>query len=262
MAADELQLIVLGSGSRGNAAVLSCGRFTMLIDAGLSPRRVHRACRAAGVAPPSHILLTHPDTDHLYRSWSTFTNRGEVLLHLQEGHVAHATRMGFDVQGMRPFNRFTSVDMVRVDALLGAHDDHGTCVFRLSHDVLELGWATDVGRFTQAMQAHLAGVHLLAIESNYDRDLQEHSDRPWYLKQRIMGGQGHLSNDETLQAVTDLHALSPLQRVVLLHLSQQCNCPLRIDALWQARAPHLADRLVVTNQHDPVQVDLFSPQPS
>jgi len=254
-----MRLIVLGSGSRGNASVLTVGGVTVLIDAGLSPRKVHRACRAFDIERPSHILLTHPDTDHLYRTWSTFSNRGEVTLHLHEQHVGGALRLGFARTCMQPFTRTANVGPVQSHAVLASHDVSGTCVFRLQVGGSTIGWATDVGRFTDAMHVHLSGVDVLAIESNYDREMQEQSNRPRFLKERIMGGAGHLSNRQTLDAVLALHDECPLRSIVLLHLSQQCNCPIHIQQVWRDRARHLVERLVLTSQHEPVTVDAISP---
>ena len=247
-----MQLIVLGSGSSGNAALLHVDGETLLIDAGLSPRRVHRACRVLCLPRPTHILLTHPDSDHLYRTWSTWVNRGEVTLHLHEGHVGHAHAAGFGPAGLKTFRETCRVGSIEVDAHLMAHDDHGTCAFVLQVGDERIGWATDLGRMTPELVRAFADIDMLAIESNYDRVMQETSDRPWFLKTRIMGGGGHLSNREALDAVVAIAETAPLQQVVLLHLSRQCNCPRRIRALWATEAPHLVDRLVFTSQHEPV----------
>ena len=204
----------------------------------------------------------HPDTDHLYRTWSTFSNRGEVTLHLHACHVDHAVRLGFDRSCMQAFTCESRVGPVHAQAMLGAHDEQGTCVFRLQAGDKSLGWATDVGRFTDAMHTHLCGVDVLAIESNYDRGMQEQSDRPGFLKERIMGGSGHLSNTEALDAVLSLHDECALRSIVLLHLPQQCNCPIRIREVWADRAAHLVDRLVLTSQFEAVTVEGFSPAPS
>lgn len=247
-----MQLIVLGSGSAGNTTLLHVDGETMLIDAGLSPRRVHRACTELSLPRPTRILLTHPDSDHLYRTWSTWVNRGEITLHLHAGHVHHAHAAGFESRGMETFHEACQIGSVRIDAHLMAHDDHGTCAFLMHIGEERLGWATDLGRVTPELVRAFADVDVLAIESNYDRVMQETSDRPLFLKTRIMGGGGHLSNRETLDAVCAIAETAPLQQVVLLHLSRQCNCPLRIADLWEAHAPHLVDRLVITSQHERV----------
>lgn len=245
-----LQLIVIGSGSAGNATLLHLNGETLLIDAGLSPRRTHRACRDLGWPAPSHILLTHPDSDHLYRTWSTFTNRGDVTLHMHQHHVPWARAAGFEMHGIRTFEDTCQVAGVMAQVHLAAHDDHGTCAFVMTVDGVRIGWATDLGAVPQSLLQAFADVDLLAIESNYDRAMQEASDRPEFLKARIMGGNGHLSNRQALDAVCTIAQTAPLEQIILLHLSRQCNCPNRINALWQDHAPHLADRLLVTHQHE------------
>ena len=257
-----MHLTVIGSGSAGNASVLFIDGQVVLIDAGLSPRRVHRACTDMGLPRPSHILLTHPDSDHLYKTWSTFVNRGEVHLHLHERHVTSARAAGFETTFMRPFDAACTVGPVRMECAMASHDQQGTCVFLLHVDDTRLGWATDIGRVTPSILKLLGRANVLAIESNYDRELQEQSDRPFFLKQRIMGGSGHLSNIETLQAVTTVAESADLRHIVLLHLSRQCNCPVRIRDLWLSEAPHLTDRLMLSSQHEPLRVGVFSPSAS
>ncbi|MCH2139160.1 MAG: MBL fold metallo-hydrolase [Phycisphaerales bacterium] len=247
------RLTVLGSGSRGNASVLVCGRDCILIDAGLSPRRVHRACADMGLPRPNRIVLTHPDSDHLYRSWATWVNRGEVALHVHEGHVDAVARTGFQHAAMQTFSSTFHAGGLLVQVALADHDDEGTCVFRMQAADTTIGWATDIGRATERIRRHLSGVKVLAIESNYDRKMQESSDRPFFLKQRIMGGAGHLSNTEALETVLDT-ATDDTHTIALLHLSQQCNCPMVVRSLWQTGAPHLVDRLVIASQHEPVHV--------
>lgn len=85
-----------------------------------------------------------------------------------------------------------------------------------------MGYATDLGRVPERLIERLRGVDVLAIESNYCPRMQMVSTRPWHLKQRIMGGFGHLSNEQALEAIA---AIEPREHVVLLHLSRECNCP-------------------------------------
>ena len=138
---------------------------------------------------------------------------------------------------------------LRARPYLMAHDSLGTVGYVLEANGVRLGFATDLGRVTEGLLGHLADVDALAIESNYDRSMQELSDRPVFLKRRIMGGAGHLSNEESLEAVLELARDVELTHVVPLHLSQQCNRPELITRMYAERAADLLDRLTVTNQH-------------
>jgi len=104
---------------------------------------------------------------------------------------------------------------------------------------------------------------VLAIESNYDREMQRAADRPAMLKRRITGGRGHLSNDQAKAAIHAIldRSVRPPSHLVLLHLSRQCNCPRLVRRLY-ADHPALADRLCVTSQHartDWLRLDATAP---
>jgi hypothetical protein len=110
-----------------------------------------------------------------------------------------------------------------------SHDEAGVSTLRIDMPGLpnggSFGFCTDLGRVTEDLVEHMttdSGVDVLAMESNYCPRMQLASDRPWFLKQRIMGGRGHLSNQEALDAV---RAVRPREHVVLLHLSRECNDP-------------------------------------
>ncbi len=102
-----------------------------------------------------------------------------------------------------------------------------------------------------ALTERFTGLDALAIESNYDPDLERSSPRPAFLKQRIMGGGGHLSNEESLNAVLAIDAQSQLAHVVPLHLSQECNDPRIVERLYARCAAHLLGRLTISSQHRP-----------
>jgi phosphoribosyl 1,2-cyclic phosphodiesterase len=99
----------------------------------------------------------------------------------------------------------------------------------------------------------MRGVDILAIESNYDRAMQLESARPAFLKDRIMGGKGHLSNDECIDAVRAISWPREPEHVVLLHLSRECNCPGLVRGMWRKALPALEPRLVIAQPFAPTQ---------
>lgn len=227
----EVSLCVLSSSSSGNCSLLSLRRglekCTLLIDAGLSPRRTRRHLREIGHGDEriDHILLTHLDIDHWHPGWMNDRPEGTTL-HLHKRHRGRADRCGATTLHTQVFDGgpFEPVPGVRVQPLLVAHDDLGTAafLFEFTESGRTLGYATDTGRPTQELCEHLQAVDVLAIESNYCPKMQLASNRPDFLKQRIMGGKGHLSNQESARAVA---RMAPRETVVLLHLSRQCNQP-------------------------------------
>jgi ribonuclease BN (tRNA processing enzyme) len=252
------ELCVLASGSSGNCSVLLFRRGGVrracLIDLGLSPRRTFRLLDSLGLSP-HHIddaIVTHLDHDHFHPGWTRALPR-HTTLHV---HERHADGDAFGLFGIPAavFNGgFTLRDGTVVRSVLADHDDHGVATLRFclpcegrADGAADLGFATDVGRVTDALVEHLAGVDVLAIESNYCPELQEASGRPQHLKSRIMGGRGHLSNHEAVQAIG---LIEPRSHVVLLHLSRECNDPELVAGLHEG-----ADYAVtITDQYTPTR---------
>jgi phosphoribosyl 1,2-cyclic phosphodiesterase len=245
----NLSLAVIASSSAGNASVLRVrdaeGRARYVaIDAGLSPRRTFAAYAELGVPQDQleGVLLTHLDGDHWHSGWLGAMPRS-ARLHLHARHLGRAERVGATYlptsllageagtgagQACRHAcgharGEFELMAGVQVRWVLGDHDDHGSVAYRIEHACgASVGYLTDAGRTTPEHAKLLAGVGVLAIESNYCPRMQVASDRPQFLKDRVVGGFGHLSNEQSARLV---RAVSPRDCVVLLHLSEQCNTP-------------------------------------
>lgn len=246
-------MCVLASGSSGNCSLLrvwddtGAPVRTCLIDAGLSPRRTQALLLERGVAlrDLDDIILTHLDTDHFHAGWRRHRDC-HATLRLHQRHVARAQRRHSLLRRNEPFDGPVELaGGVVFEPVLLSHDELGVAAFRFDFPCGgSLGFATDLGRATPELIDHVRGVGVLAIESNYDPVMQNESARPEFLKRRIMGGAGHLSNAECARAVGQI---GPLGEVVLLHLSRQCNTP------GLASEPHTgADyRLTLASQNEP-----------
>lgn len=264
-------LCVLASGSAGNCSVLlmesTTGPRIVLIDAGLSPRRTRRLLAGFGLGFEhlEAIILTHLDRDHWHGGWLRALPGG-VWIWAHKRHAARGRRSEILPGDVRGFEASFELDVnsgsapVRISAALASHDELGVAAFRFEFGVqgsspcAALGFATDVGRMRDHLIEHLRGVDVLAIESNYCPLLQEASARPWFLKRRITGGGGHLSNHEALAAVREIE---PRSEVVLLHLSRECNDPQLVASLHDG-APY---RCTITSQLEPTDWVHIRPAP-
>jgi phosphoribosyl 1,2-cyclic phosphodiesterase len=233
-------LRVLASGSSGNCSVLLLRvggeRRLCLIDAGLSPRRVRKLLEHTGLSMDliDCVLVTHLDHDHWQPAWCD--SRGlpsHACVRLHTRHAAAARRAGVVHERIRAFDGpFELYPGINVAPTLGSHDEMGVSSFRLEFIAddpaggpelaASLGFATDLGHMSDSLIDHFRAVDVMAIESNYCPRMQQESSRPWFLKKRIMGGAGHLSNEQCLRAV---ESIGPRSHVVLLHLSRECNHP-------------------------------------
>jgi phosphoribosyl 1,2-cyclic phosphodiesterase len=254
----SLSICVLGSGSKGNCTLLSATNnhadTHVLIDCGFSPRETRRRLGTLGLTMQdiNAVVLTHLDTDHCHAGWAKTLRNHDIDVHLHTRHRNTALRR--DVPG-RVMNLFTESfainDAIDVQPVLLSHDQLGTVGYVFEHHGARLGFATDLGRVPDSLIDAFAAVDALALESNYDRQLQVGSNRPDFLKRRIMGGAGHLSNDESFAAVRAIARRTHLQHIVTLHLSQQCNTPRHVQQVYAKQEPGLLDVLTISSQTQP-----------
>jgi phosphoribosyl 1,2-cyclic phosphodiesterase len=256
----SIEVCVLASGSSGNCTVVRTPAGVVLIDAGLGPRSTARRMDGTGVRIRDirAICLTHLDSDHFRPSWlGTLLNHGiRIFCHRSRVRDVMET---FDHEAIEPLisgfddQTFAPVDDLSVRAIPLAHDRTGSHGFIFEGFGCRVGWATDLGQVSPALIDQFIGLDLLALESNYDHDMQLSSARPTFLKNRIMGGAGHLSNRQAYEAICRIldraqqrHAGLP-GHIVLLHRSRECNCPKLLRALFE-RDTRIARRLTLTEQ--------------
>lgn len=230
---------VLGSGSSGNASLVTAGGVGVLLDVGFGPRTLSRRLTEVG-AHWDHIhfaLLTHIHSDHWNENSLRHFGRRGIPLYCHEEHVA----------AMRPlsaaFNQLCNLGLVRhyqVGSLCRfdggmtcrpfalRHDGGATFGFRLEWEGRCLAYAADLGSWNRALVREFVDVDLLALEFNHDVEMEKASGREEHLVQRVLGDRGHLSNDQAadlLEAVLAASAPGRLRHLVQLHLSRQCNLP-------------------------------------
>ena len=230
----NMEFFVLGSGSSGNCSMLRINEKWIMIDAGFSMKQTRERMRTHGVQleQVSDVVVTHFDRDHFNPVWcKTFLQR-DIRVHLHERHINRATRIGLNEVCMVPFVDHAQVQDVHVETVQFAHDSLGTVGFIFDTGAVRFGFATDLGQVPQSLLDRFINLDAVAIESNYDPAMQLESNRPDSLKHRIMNGDGHLSNEQSLAAICHIASESDLQQIVLLHISRQCNSPRLIRNLY------------------------------
>lgn len=225
-----LQWCSLGSGSTGNATLVKAGPPAspshVLIDCGLGLRALEAELLACGVEPTqlNALFITHEHADHVGCA-ANFCARHGVPLWTSHGTAAAAQ---LAVLG----------DLLNITGDGDALDFGGLSVhpFTVPHDAREplqlkcsdghgwLGVLTDLGHVTPHVVQQLQGCQALLLEANHDLQLLRASNYPPFLQDRVAGPLGHLSNEQSAQALTAL--LHPKLRLVVAgHLSQQNNRP-------------------------------------
>jgi len=220
-----LEVCPLGSGSRGNAYWIRSEGSAVLVDCGLSATRILKTLGRIGASPDEleGIILTHEHSDHT-SGLAVLRKRCPLPIWATRG-----TREGISRPGPGPFRsidtrRPFAVGPFRITAFPIPHDAAEPVGLILETAAGSVGIATDLGRAEDAVLERIAGVRALVLESNHDEDLLREGSYPWYLKERIRSGRGHLSNRDSGNALAaSLH--DGLEAVILAHLSRENNRP-------------------------------------
>ena len=220
-------LYPLSSGSSGNCFYLSAGQNLggLLIDAGISARRIRQSLWEASIDPAGlrGILITHDHVDHI---------AGLRVLARQLRLPVYATAGTLQrlAAAVEPGTRLIELQKEQEIAAMGVqpfatqHDAPDSCGFRITAGSRVIGFATDLGCVTPTVWEHLLGTHLTVLESNYEDSVLLNCGYPYYLKQRIRSEYGHLSNREAAGTVAEL-ARCGTAHFVLAHLSRESNTP-------------------------------------
>jgi phosphoribosyl 1,2-cyclic phosphodiesterase len=238
-----MKFTVLGSGSTGNAVLISSEKTNVLVDAGLSAREILRRLAMVGVDPGDldAILITHEHSDHagglrvllasvkcpVYVSRATADAYYGTRKGAQNGDSEALKRLDamksrtVEIESSREF-RIGDIDFEPFTVPHDAADNFG---FVATREGVRIATLMDFGCITTLIKEKLNGCDAIVIESNHSRDmLRACSLYTWDLKQRIASKIGHLSNDDLADWLTNDFDGSA-RHIVLAHLSQRANEP-------------------------------------
>jgi len=223
-----MKVCVLASGSSGNCIYAESATTRILIDAGLSGRETARRLEQIGASLPSiqGICLTHEHGDHTAGLAALHMRKG-IPLYANTGTI-EAIRKDDKLRNLK-WQVFTtgadfSIGDLTITPFSVSHDAYEPVGFIVAAGRVRLRIVTDIGVCTHLVQERLRHCQALIIESNHDERLLTDAQRPWHLKQRIAGRQGHLSNQHAAELIAEI-AGPDLNRVFLFHLSLDCNRP-------------------------------------
>jgi len=236
-AMSQLYFTSLNSGSNGNCYYVGTNHDAVLIDAGISCRETEYRMARLGLslAKVRAILISHEHTDH---------TMGVELLsrkHRIPVYITPAThlnsRLRLDPLLLQPFSAHEELHFgsLTVKAFPKQHDAAHPHSFTVTGRGITVGVFTDIGSVCEQLIHHFGQCHAAFLEANYDETMLEEGRYPYFLKKRIRGGKGHLSNLQALELFNSYRAPF-LELLVLSHLSQQNNHPRIVTDLF---TPHV-----------------------
>ena len=245
----------MASGSSGNALLVSCDNTHLLVDAGISCRRITTALRALGLGPDdlAGICITHTHSDHISGLQTLLKRSSAPILASERTCRELEYRFAGISERLRPvvLCKPFPVGSISVTAFPTAHDAPGACGYRFDTADGSIGLMTDTGCVTEEAAALLPGVDLAVLEANHDVECLCCGPYPYYLKQRILGSEGHLCNEDAARFAVTL-ARAGAGEIVLAHLSRENNTPVMARHAVEAAlsAAGLAPRLSVAPRDD------------
>lgn len=219
----------LYSGSSGNSLFVESENTKLLVDAGVSSKKIEEALAKLEIDPTSidGILITHEHSDHV-QGLGTFAKKFNLPVFVNEKTLDAMPKQKEKIseKNIKLFNineKFEIGDL-KVKPFSIPHDAANPCGFNIFKDAKKISIATDIGHMTNGILKNLEDSIFIMLESNYDPEVLKYSKYPYQLKTRIAGPDGHLSNELAGKTISYL-LNSGLKQAVLGHLSKQSNFP-------------------------------------
>lgn len=258
-----MRVTTFASGSSGNCALVSMSGVHILIDAGISFRRIKENLALSGLTPAelTAVLITHEHTDHI-GGLTTMLKHCAVPIYAPRtvaDHLRYAVAGVEQCLHILPVGEVTDIGGVAVMPFHTPHDTKESVGYRLTGEGV-FAVATDMGCVTEEVRDGLSGADAVLIESNHDVEMLKAGPYPFPLKKRILSDHGHLSNENCAVLAAEL-VDSGTGYILLGHLSRENNTPeaafRTVSAALGGRKTHLfvvpaAERFTLEIEKEPL----------
>ena len=233
----------IASGSNGNCYYIGNGREAILVDAGISCRQVEKRMAKQGLSMEGvkAIFVSHEHTDHV-KGLSVLANKYQLPVYLTNG-TRRGCRLAIPDRLLLPLTDMQCVEVgnLVVTPFRKYHDAADPHSFIIEGDGYTVGVFTDIGRVCERVVDFFGRCDAAFLEANYDVDMLTQGRYPFFLKNRIRGGYGHLSNTEALELFIERRS-PKLSHLFLSHLSRDNNDP---DLVYNLFSKHRGDTEIV-----------------
>ncbi len=224
-----MKLCSIASGSSGNCIYVGSNHTNLLVDAGVSAKRIENGLSGIDIMPGTiqGILITHEHSDHVQGLgilarryhipiYSTYETAKSIQSIKSLGAIPE--ELFHPIKANEPF----LINDIEVEPFSTSHDASNPVCYTMKAEGKKVGLATDLGKFDDYILSKLELSEILFIEANHDVNMLMVGKYPYYLKQRILGDRGHLSNETCADLISKL--IHPnLKHILLAHLSKENN---------------------------------------
>lgn len=233
----SLTITSLNSGSNGNCYYIGNENEAILVDAGISCRETERRMLRLGLSiqKVKAIFISHEHSDHI-RGINVLAKKHQIPVYITPNTLIFS-KLNLSHSPVISFKAFELIKIgnLTITGFPKSHDASDPHSFIVSCNGVKVGVFTDIGVVCDHVITHFQQCHAAILEANYDEELLENGNYPYFLKRRIRGGNGHLSNSQALE-LFKTHRPQHMSHLLLGHLSKNNNCPIRVHELFHEHA--------------------------
>jgi phosphoribosyl 1,2-cyclic phosphodiesterase len=249
----SLSITSLNSGSNGNCYYVGNDKEAILVDAGISCREIEGRMKRLGltIEKVKAIFVSHEHRDHI-KGVPVLTRKHKIPVYITEATKKHG-RLSLQKDLVMSFNSHEPVvigDLV-ITPFPKLHDASDPYSFIIGCGEINVGVFTDIGAPCPHVIKYFQQCHAAFLEANYDEVMLDQGNYPYYLKTRIRGGMGHLSNKQALELFLT-HRPAFMSHLFLSHLSKNNNCPQLVGELFNRHAGNV--KMIVTSRFEATPV--------
>ena len=220
----SLNIASLNSGSNGNCYYIGNEADAVLVDAGLSCRETEKRMHRMGLSLEKirAVFISHEHTDHTGRV-DVIARRYQIPVYFSP--IAYEkSKIRIEEKYLAPISGGSEVQVgsLLIKAFSKLHDSSDPLSFTVSHKNISIGVYTDIGAVTDELIDQFSQCNAAFLEANYDEEMLEKGRYPLFLKNRIRGDKGHLSNEQALDLF--INHRSPASDLCLMPLNPRCRC--------------------------------------
>ena len=248
----SLYITSLNSGSNGNCYYIGNGSEAVLVDVGISCRETEKRMKQLGLdmKKVKAIFISHEHGDHI-KGVSVLANKYKIPVYITSITAKHGPRLISHLAKTFKADEPVLVGELSVTAFAKHHDAVDPHSFIVCYNNITVGVFTDIGKVCKQVIRYFKQCHAAFLETNYDEDLLENGRYPLQLKNRIRGGEGHLSNRQALELFTT-HRPPFMTHLLLTHLSKENNTPELAAQLFTHHAEGIA--IIVASRYEATNI--------